>query len=227
MMSARILVMSVVWVVMSSPLTSAQDLSRYRKFQLGMSVSAVASQAGIAPEARLIYQRPELSQELMWLPPENFGSSKQRDSVRKVLFSFYNDQLFRIVVNYSWNQTEGLTVEDMVEALSVMYGPATSSTSETGVSPSRGYSVKDRIVAQWQDPQYTLDLVRPSYASTFELVLTSKSIDALARTANLEAKRLDEQEAPRRAVERQQKQADDDHARHEAARRVNRVTFRP
>jgi hypothetical protein len=42
MISARILAMSIVWVVMSSSVISAQDLSRYREFQLGMSLVAVA-----------------------------------------------------------------------------------------------------------------------------------------------------------------------------------------
>ena len=32
--------------------------------------------------------------------------------MRKLLFSFYNGELFRIVINYDWDKTEGLTVED-------------------------------------------------------------------------------------------------------------------
>jgi hypothetical protein len=45
----------------------AQDLSRYRKFQLGMNVLAVAKQAHVEPsEARVIHQRPAVIQELEW-----------------------------------------------------------------------------------------------------------------------------------------------------------------
>ncbi len=219
--------MSIAWVVMSTPLISAHDLSKYREFQLGMSVVAVAHQAGITPEARVLHQRPELIQELTWLPPPAFGSSAQGDSVRKVLFSFYNDQLFRIVVNYEWDRTEGLTVEDMVEALSVTYGPATLPATAISSALSRGSPDSDTIVAHWEDAQHSLDLVRPSYASTFGLVVGSKRLDALARAASLEAIRLDEQEAPRRAIERKQQQEDEDHARQETARRANKATFRP
>jgi hypothetical protein len=225
MISARVLAMSIVSVVISSSAISAQDLSKYREFHLGMRLAAVAQRAGIAPEPRVLHRRPELIQELMWLPAPAL-SSPQGDSVRMVLFSFYNDQLFRISVNYNWDRTEGLTVEDMVDALSVAYGPATQPAPEISSSSSRGYSATDRIVAHWEDAQHSLNLVRPSYASTFGLVMFSKPLDALARAANIEAIRLDAQEAPRRAIERKQKQVDEDHARQETLRRANKATFR-
>ena len=68
MTRARILAMSIACVVISSSVISAQDLSRYREFQLGMSLVAVAQQAGITAEARLLHQRPEVIQELTWQP---------------------------------------------------------------------------------------------------------------------------------------------------------------
>jgi len=227
MIGARILAMSIAWVVMSSSVISAQDLSRYREFQLGMSLVAVAEQAGITPEARVLHQRPELIQELMWQPPRVLGPSPQGDSVRKVLFTFFNGQLFRIVVNYEWDRTEGLTVEDVVEALSETYGPATLPATEIISSWSRVSTDSDRIMAHWEDPQHSLNLVRPSYASTFGLVVFSKRVDTLARAASVEAIRLDEQEAPRRVIERKQKQEDEDHARQEKARTANKAIFRP
>src|SRR3970040_318230 len=123
--------MSFSWVVIATSLLSAQDLSRYREFQLGTSLAAVAQQVGVTPEARVLHQRPELIQELMWQPPRGLATSPPGDSVRKVLLSFYNGQLFRIAVSYEWDRTEGLTVEDMVEALSVTYGPATLPATAT------------------------------------------------------------------------------------------------
>ena len=220
MTNARIVAMSISWIVISTPLISAQDLSKYREFQLGMSVDAVAHHAGVAPEARVIHQRPELIQELIWLPP-------QGDSVRKALFSFYNDQLFRIVVNYEWDRTEGLTVEDMVEALSVAYGLPLLAGIQINSSLSRGDTDSDRIVAHWEDAQHSLYLVRPSYASTFGLVVFSRPLDAMALAASIDAIPLDPHQALRRATERKQKQEDEDHARQETARRANKATFRP
>jgi len=218
--------MSIAWVVISSSVISAQDLSRYREFQLGMSPVAVAHRVGITPEARVPHQRPELIQELMW-QPSRLGLSPPGDSVRQVLLSFYNGQLFRIVVNYEWDRTEGLTVEDMVEALSVTYGPATLPVTEISSALSRLNPESDKIVAHWKGPEYSLNLFRPSYASTFGLVVFSKRLDALAQAASLDAIRLDEQGAPRRAIERKQKQEAEDHARQAKVRLVNKATFRP
>ena len=55
----------------------------------------------------------------------------------------------------------------------------------------------------------------------------SKRLDALARAASIEAIRLDEQEALGRAIERKKKLEDEDDAKREQARNVNKATFRP
>jgi hypothetical protein len=227
MRGALILAMSIAWAVNASSVIAGQDLSSYRGFQLGMSLDAVAQQTGIVSEARVVHQRPELIQELTWEPPRSLGSPPPRESVRKVLLSFYNGQLFRIVVSYEWGRTEGLTVEDMVDALSVTYGPAMLPATEIPSSLSRVSTESGRIVAHWGDPQHAINLVRPSDASTFGLVMLSKRLDALARAASVEAIRLNEQEAPGRAIERQRQQEDEAYARQEKARTENKATFRP
>jgi hypothetical protein len=226
MTSARILAMSIASVMMSASLLSAQDLSRYRGFQLGMSVDTVARQAGISAEGRVLHRRPGLVQELIWYPTRIGGSSPQAESVRKVAFSFHNGQLFRILVNYDRDRTEGLTAEDVVEALSATYGLRNLPT--TGISPSlaRPSEGGDAILAHWEDPQYAADL-SSSYLSTFALTVFSKPLDALARADVVEAIRLDEQEAPQRAVEREQQQTEAARVKQEAARRLNKTAFRP
>jgi hypothetical protein len=220
---------SIGWLAISSSVISAQDLSKYRDFQLGMSVAAVAQQVGITDGARVLHQRPELIQELIWLPSRSLGPPPSGDSVRKVLFSFYNGELFRIVINYDWDKTEGLTLADMVEAVSATYGPATPLTPPATpiLARSKLYADSDTIVAHWEDAQSSVDLFHPAYASTFGLVVLSKRLDALARSASVESIRLDTQEAPRRAVERQQQQENEDRARQEKARLVNKGIFRP
>src|SRR5438093_184407 len=106
----------------SAPLIDVQDLSRYRGFQFGMNLLAVAKQADMKPsEARVIHQRPAVIQELEWRPPRSVGLP-QADPVKEGLFSFYNGELFRMVVNYDQHRTDGLTDEDMVEAISARYG---------------------------------------------------------------------------------------------------------
>jgi hypothetical protein len=225
MTSARTLAISIAWLLSSASVSAAQDLSGYREFQLGTSLVTIARLAGIGPEARVLHQRPALIQELMWLPPPGVGSSPQGDSVRKVLFSFYNDQLFRIAVNYDRDRTQGLTVEDMVEAISTKYGPTTPPATAVVPSLSGVFNDGDRILAHWEDSQYSVNLT--SYLSTFALVVSSKRLDALARVASVESMRLDKQEAPQRDVDRQQKQIDEHRVKQETARRVNKAIFRP
>ncbi len=224
--SARILALSFSWVVMSAPLLSAQDLSKYREFQLGMSMATAAQQSGVTPEAQVPRQPAELIQELIWQPPRGLATSPPGDTVRKVLLSFYNNQLFRIAVSYEWERTEGLTVEDMIDALSTTYGKATLPNADVIPLLSRVATDSDRIVAHWEDAQYSLNLVRPSYASTFGLVMFSKHLDALARAATVQSVWLDDQEASARAIGRKRSQEDADHLRQEQLRARNKATFR-
>ena len=73
--------------------------------------------------ARIIPPEPAGLQELAWRPHYFRGAPRQSDAVARVTFGFYNDQLFRIVIDYDRLRTEGMTEADMVEAISETYGP--------------------------------------------------------------------------------------------------------
>src|SRR5712692_5881515 len=108
MINTRIVAISVLGAVLSAPFAYAGDLSRYREFQLGMDLSAAIKQAKTEPpEAKLIHQRPAVIQELAWQPQRLIGPSAETEPVSEVIFSFYNGELFRIVVNYDRYKTEG------------------------------------------------------------------------------------------------------------------------
>lgn len=57
--------------------------------------------------------------------------------------------------------------------------------------------------------------------------MTSLRLDALARTAETRALRLDELDAPQREIARQKKEADETRASQEKARLANKAGFRP
>jgi hypothetical protein len=213
----------------SAPLINAPDLSRYREFQLGMNLLVVAKQADMEPsEVRVIHQRPAVIQELEWRPPRSLGLSPQADPVSAVLFSFYNGELFRMVVNYDRYRTEGLTDEDMVEAISTQYGTATRPDAKIILFSSfQVYNDSEKVIARWEDSQYSFNLFRSSYQPTFGMLVFSKRLDRLAQAAIAEAIRLDEQQAPQREAERQRKQDEENRAGQEKARLVNKVAFRP
>jgi hypothetical protein len=203
---------------------SPGDLSKYRNFDLGSDLATVAKQAASDPsQAKVIHSRPALIQELEWRP---LGASSRTESVQTVLFRFYDGQLFRIQVDYDRYQTEGLTVDDFVDALSATYGPAAKVAAPDKGAPVR-YADLEEIVAQWQDSQYRFDLIRLSYGPTFRLVGVMKRLEALAEAANLEAKRLDDLEAPQRDAARLASEEEAAKAELEKARIVNKPKFRP
>ncbi len=110
--------------VLLTSLTHAQDLSRYRDFQFGMNLPTVAKQADLKQsDARAVHQRPAIIEELEWRPQSFLTTSPrpQGDPVKDVLFSFYNGELFRMVVNYDPDKTQGLTNDDMVGAISATW----------------------------------------------------------------------------------------------------------
>ena len=164
------------WISIPALLTAATiswagDLSSYREFQLGMDLNAVKKQTS---EARTIHQRPALIQDLEWRP-RGFGPAAESDPVKDVLLSFYNGQLFRIVVNYDRYKTDGMTADDMIDAISPAYGVAVKPDAEILFPSAASENVK--VIARWEDQQYSLNLVRSPYQPSFALVAFSKQLD--------------------------------------------------
>jgi hypothetical protein len=181
---------------------------------------------GASPsQAKLIHSRPALVQDLAWRP-QSLGSSPKAESAQEVVFSFYNGTLFRISVKYDRYETEGLTTEDFVAAISAMYGPPAKLPGP--VMPAKeSYGDQEEAVARWEDPQYRFDLLRGSYGPTYTLVGNLKSLEVPVQAANVEATRLDDLEAPQRDAARAAKEQDAKAATLARARIVNKAKFRP
>jgi len=228
MTSAHRIAVSVFLIAFSASLICAQDLSTYRHFQFGMNLSVVAKQAGMnLAGAKMLHQRPATIQELWWQASMG-GSSPKTDPVREVVFSFYNGSLFRMVVNYDRYRTEGLTDDDMIEAISGEYGIAARPVGTTVLfSSSRIYNDHETVIARWEDSQFSYNLYRSSNQPTFGMLIFSKRLDALAQAAIIEAMRLDIQEAPQREKERLEKEEAEKLTALEKARLVNKPNIRP
>jgi hypothetical protein len=211
-------------LLLLAPLLRAQDLSKYRHFTLGMSLTRVLNRTERQmTDVNVIHSRPALIQELTWWPPNLPGASFQADTVEQILFSFYNRELYKISLTYDRASTEGLTALDMMNAISANYGPATNVVPEVDSAKIDSYDVKQKLVATWEDSQYSFNLVRSSFSGGFGLVIYSKRANAEAELAIAEAVKLDKQEGPQREAERQKKQTDD----LEATRQKNQKSFRP
>jgi hypothetical protein len=224
MKTIRCSILCFVVLLLTAPLLRAQDLSKYRHFTLGMSLTRVLERTDQKmADVKVIHGRPALIQEVTWWPPNIPGSSYRSDTVEQILFSFYNAELYKISVTYDRTSTEGLTAEDMVKSVSAKYGPATSVKPEVDSATNERYDMRQRPVATWEDSQYSFNLVRSSFSGSFELLIYSKRLNAEAEVALAEAVKLEKEEEPQREAERQKKQTGD----LEATRQKNQKSFRP
>lgn len=205
---------------------AAADLSSYRGFQFGASLADVAKRAGVSPsQVKVVHQRPELIQTLKWRP-QPLGRSSNAEPVQQVLFSFYGGALYGIDVEYDQYQTKGLTNDDIVEAISASYGAADRS-AEVIKTMQGPYGENEDVLARWQDSQYCYELVHLPFGPTFKLIGVSKKLQAAAEAASVEAKRLDEQDAPSREAARLASEQEGAKATPEKARLLNKPNFRP
>jgi hypothetical protein len=215
---------SLVMILLSASSIRGQDLSKYRGFSLGMSLPELTNQVDLRRlQTKLIQKRPSVIQELTCWPNNSSDYSLQADSVWQIFFSFYNGELFRILVTYDRDATHGLTAEDMVQAISTKYGTATRPDGEISFPTNELYRSTQKVIARWEDSQYSINLVRSRFLNSFALVMFSKGLDVQADAAIAKSTKLEGQEDPQKEIDRQKKEADD----LEAARQKNRKIFRP
>ena len=212
-------------MLLVSPLLRAQDLSKYRGFSFGMSPAGVVKQADMTvSDVKTLHKQPALIQELTWWLPMLPGTSYQADSVREIRFTFYNGELYRISATYDRSAIEGLKAEDLVHSISAEYGapidPVTEidlSTGEQNVGP------EGKVVAHWENVQYSLSLNRSYLANGFTLEMYSRQTNAAADLAIDKAIKVEELEGPQKEADRQKKEADE----LALARLKNLQSFRP
>ena len=227
-MIKRMLFVCAFGAMFSVHTINAQEQVKYREFELGSSVASVVKLTGAVPaDVKLVHQRPAMLQDLEWRPRYSLrGSSALADPVDRVLFSFYNDGLYRVLVDYDTGRTAGLSQGDIVAAISASYGPALLPAPRTAAVSSQ-YGEPNILMATWGTAEAKVQLFRAAEPVKYRLIIESTATATLARTAVLEAGRLDVREAPQRELARQQKEIADEQAAKEAAKRVNLPAFRP
>jgi hypothetical protein len=220
---------SAACIVLAVSTVSSEELSRYREFQLGASLAAVtAITQSTERDLKIVHSRPALLQQLEWRPRYMRGTPVAgRDSINELLFSFVDDRLFRMSVAYERDRTTGLTNEDMIASLTAVYG-APSSPSPRLQSPVGPEGLDTPLViAEWRQADTNVALQRNRYNESFVLVITSLSLDAIARKAQATAVVMDVREAPAREAALLKKRADDQRQAEEQARETNKKVFRP
>ena len=224
-MSHSRLFLATIALVLSSQLVSAQDLSRYRAFALDSSVDAVLAASGSrAADIKVVHERPALIQHLEWRAPYSRAGTEQADPVRVIGFSFCDDALYQVVVNYDSSRTDGLTAGDIIGSLTAAYGAPLPGSAQNRPLDAPPDTV---VLAHWDRAGSSLTLLRGVYSAEFQLILTSQALSTRARGAIREATRLDAADAPRRERAQRNKEAADAAAARDKVRTANKAAFRP
>ena len=175
---------ALLCVVMSVSLLGAQAITHYRSFRMGDDVLTISRQIGVSSSA-VAQERGRLDTvtELRWRADyARRGVEGRPDPVERMIFSFHDNQLFRIVIDYSPARTQGMTEADMVAAVSRVYGlPAKRADppDPVGLEPLRPV---DSVVAQWSNDESRVALLALN-GTAFRMIVASTSLETLARAA--------------------------------------------
>jgi hypothetical protein len=111
----------------------------------------------------------------------------------------------------------------MIRVVSAKYGVATRPVAAVINFPMNpSYKATERVIARWEDSQYSLDLFRSS-GDTFAIVIFTKQLDGQAGVSIAESVKLEQEEAPQKEAARAKKTAEDV----ELERQKNIKTLRP
>jgi hypothetical protein len=221
-------VLALCAAILFAQAIAAEEAFRYREFELGSNLASIAKLTGATPSgARVIHTRPVAMKDLEWRPRYSGGISPQTDPVDVMLFRFYDDQLFMVVVDYDRRRTEGMSAADMIGAITATYGPTTQVPSRRLGTPTVQYAFPDTPLAVWGTADHSVTLLRVAYPESFRLVVASTRLENLARAASVAAVQLDASEAPQRELDRKKREASDSAAAQEKAKTENKAQFRP
>jgi hypothetical protein len=218
---------SAACVLLAVGTVSSAELSRYREFELGTSLATVTAITQTTDrDVKTVHSRPAVLQQVEWRPRYMRGNPVPgRDSIDQVVFNFVDDRLFKMSVIYVRDRTNGLTNEDMVDSLTGVYGAPSSPSPQA--QPRSDALDAPVVIAEWRQQDAAVVLQRNRYSDSFTLVITSLSLDTIARKAQATAVIMDEREAPAREAALQQKQADDERKAEALVRTANKKVFQP
>lgn len=178
----RRIVIASLCIVTCPSLLGAQSRHDYRAYRMGDDAMAIARQLGPPSTTATAPRVLGPVAELRWRAEyDRRGGTPSGDPVALLVFSFYEDQLFRIVIDYSSDRTEGMTEGDMVAAVSRVYGPPAKRTdppTAVGLHPRRP---ADSVVAQWTDGELQVALLAVRGQTAFRMIVASVPLEASAR----------------------------------------------
>ena len=183
--TALALIVPLCIATLPSSLQRMQDGSIYRTYQIGDDLQSIARKVGVAPpRASLAPQPLGAVLELTWRAPYvRRGAVPPTDPLASLVFSFYEDQLFRIVIDYEHDRTEGMTEADMVAAISRVYGPPLKRERPRGQASVLPAPDVATVIALWADGDSSIALLGVESQDAFRMTVTSARLERLVLAA--------------------------------------------
>jgi hypothetical protein len=180
--STRLLMTAMFAIVSSTAVFGVQAHPHYRMYWMGDDVSAIATRLGVPmPAVRLVPSALGAIEELTWDSDYAHRDSTSASSpVARLVFGFYENQLFRIVIDYAYHRTEGMTEADMVAAISRVYGQPARRIQPIPLTLTRG---EDATIAKWVNGDSTIALLRFAHEASFRAIVSSTRLEGRVRAA--------------------------------------------
>ena len=190
----RWLVVAALGAGASVTLVSAQGRPHYRSYAMGDDLWAIAERLGVpVPDGTATPAVAGGVQELQWHArffPR--GTAPAGDPVDRLVFSFFEHRLFRIVIDYAPDRTEGMTEADMVAAVSTLFGPPARRT----LASSAATRTPEAVIARWIRGDQSVVLLAIQGRTAYRMVVVSTALEALARASGAREAPVDRPDWP-------------------------------
>jgi hypothetical protein len=183
--ACRGVVIVALGLATTASLAASQGRQHYRTYAMGDTLLAVSRQIGLPViDATSTPAAPGAVQELRWHARYvRRGTVSTGDPVDRLVFGFYEHRLFRIVIDYAPDRTEGMTEGDMVAAVSGLYGPPrrrTLASSDDDPGPTRS---TETVIARWTRGDHAVTLLAIQGRTAFRMIIVSSALQTLARAS--------------------------------------------
>ena len=193
----RLIVAAIVFAASATPV-AAQGRPHYRAYAMGDSLLAISRQVGLPViDATTTPAVSGAVQELRWHARYmRRGTAPSGDPVDRLVFSFYEHRLFRIVIDYAPDRTEGMTESDLVAAVSAIYGAPVRRTLVSGGGVAAPVRTAETVVAQWTRGDQSVALLALQGETAFRLIVVSSALETLARASGAREAPVDRPDWP-------------------------------
>jgi hypothetical protein len=224
----RLIAAAIVFAASATPVAT-QGRPHYRTYAMGDSLLAISRQVGLPViDATTTPAVSGAVQELRWHARYvRRGTAPSGDPVDRLVFSFYEHRLFRIVVDYAPDRTEGMTESDMVAAVSAIYGSPlrrTLASSEGGLVPARPAEI---VIAEWTRGDQSVALLALQGRTAFRMIVVSSALQMLARAGGAREAPVDRPDWPSIEEARTRASLPGAEPLRQIARRANVASFVP